>query len=282
MAKRLLFIWLLLVAFTPNSYGAEPRIVSLGGSVSEIVFALGKGNRIVGVDTSSTFPEAATKLPKVGYQRTLAAEGVLSLRPTLILATTDAGPPPAMAQLQSSGVKTVILPGETTVAAAEARIRGFAKVLDATRQGENLIATLKKDLLAAKTLLQGTRTKPKVLFLYARGGGTLLVAGRNNAADSMIALAGGANTIFGYEGYKPLTAEAVVTAAPEIILIPKAGLESIDGIDGLLKLPGIALTPAGKNRRIVALDDLYLLGFGPRLGKAVQDLERLFHPELRR
>jgi iron complex transport system substrate-binding protein len=245
--------------------------------VTEIVFALGLGERVVGTDTSSTYPAAAAQLPKAGYQRTLAAEGVLSLRPSLILATTEAGPPAAIAQLKGSGVPLILLPGEPTPEAAKARIRGIARTLGREKQGDALVQALRRDLDTARTALQRPQTRPKALFLYARGNNTLLVAGQGNAADTMIRLAGATNAISGYEGYKPLTAEAAVAAAPEVILVPKAGLASIGGSEGLWQLPGLALTPAGRSHRVVAMDDLYLLGFGPRLGRAVRELGERLH-----
>ena len=132
------------------------------------------------------------------------------------------------------------------------------------------------------SLLQSARAQPKVLFLYARGQGALQVSGRGTAAEAMVTLAGGVSAVTGYEGYTPLTPEAAIAAAPDVLLMPARGLDSVGGIDGLLKAPGVALTPAGQERRIVAMDDLYLLGFGPRLGQAVRDLAVFLHPELER
>jgi iron complex transport system substrate-binding protein len=119
-----------------------------------------------------------------------------------------------------------------------------------------------------------------VLFIYARGGGTLMVGGTGTPAAAMIRLAAGENAVSAFDGFKPLTAEAVTTAAPDVILVPSRGLATLGGVDGLVAQPGIALTPAGKARRVVAMDDLLLLGFGPRLGSAVRELAILLHPEL--
>jgi iron complex transport system substrate-binding protein len=253
------------------------RIVAVGGSVTEIVYALGLGERLVGCDTSGTYPAAAAKLPKVGYQRALSAEGVLSLQPTLVLATTDAGPPAALAQIRSAGVTTLVLPAAPTVAGAKEKIRRFARALGRAGRGEALVRALEADLAAARRVANGSRRRPRVLFLYARGAGTLLVAGRDSSADTMIRRAGGENAVSGYAGYKPLTAEAAVAAAPEVILVLDRGLESVGGAAGLLKLPGLALTPAGRSRQIVAMDDLYLIGFGPRMGRAARDLAVRLH-----
>lgn len=254
-----------------------PRIVSIGGPVTEIVYALGAEKDLVGVDTSSTHPQAATKLPQVGYQRMLSAEGVLALHPTLILASAEAGPPPVVEQLKQSGVKWETIPAETTPEGAKVKIVAVAHALGLDAKGKALVEKLNADMAKAQAALVLEKTKPRVLFIYARGGGTVNVAGQKTAADAMIVLAGGVNAVSGYDGYKPITAEAVVAAAPDVILIPTHGLESIGGIDGLLTQPGLATTPAGKTKRVVAMDDLLLLGFGPRLGEAVRQLAQLLH-----
>ncbi len=251
------------------------RIVCLGGTLTEIVFALGAGDAVIGVDSSSTFPVAATHLPQVGYQRHVAAEGILSLRPTLVLATSDAGPPTALQQLRDAGIHLVVLESPLSVDATKQTIRAVAQVIGRTAQAPALLAVIDSELQA----LPGHEgAKPRVLFVYARGAGTLLVAGHETAADEMIRLAGGSNAIQEIQGFKPLTAESVVSAVPDVILVPTQGIDSLGGRSGLLQIPGIALTPAAKQGRIVALDDLYLLGFGPRVGHAARDLARLLRP----
>ena len=258
---------------------AARRIVSIGGPVTEIVYALGAGSDVVGVDTSSTYPEAATRLPQVGYQRRLSAEGVLSLLPDVVLVTSDAGPPAALEQLKAV-VNIIEVPAVYSVDGAEEKIRLIAQVLGRETQGEQLVAALRRDLAAAQAALDKVRTQPKVLFLYARGLGTLYVSGTGTAADAMIRLAGGVNAVTGYEDFKPFTSEALVAAAPEVLLMLERGLDSLGGVDGLLKLPGVALTEAARQDRIVAMDDLYLSSFGPRLGAAIRDLAIQLHPEL--
>jgi iron complex transport system substrate-binding protein len=259
---------------------ADARIVSVGGTVTEIVFALGLGPRVVAVDTSSVFPVDATALPQVGYQRTLAAEGVASQRPTLLLLTHEAGPPPAVEQLRGLGIPLHVIPADASVEGAKEKIRLVAAALGEKAKGEELTRTLTAELASAEALTKSAKSKPKVLFIYARGGGTLMVGGTGTPASVMIQLAAGENAVSAFDGFKPLTAEAVTTAAPDVILVPSRGLETLGGIDGLVAQPGIALTPAGKARRVVAMDDLLLLGFGPRLGSAVRALAILLHPEL--
>ena len=253
------------------------RIVTLGGTITEIVFALGAGERVVGVDASSSFPETVNQLPKVAYHRRLSAEGVLSLRPTLVIATTEAGPPEAIQQLKSAGVTVLVLPHEPTVENAIANIQRIAAALDIQARGVALIQALKEELSQVQSSIPQTAAQAKILFLYARGQGTLMVAGQDTSADTMIGLAGGTNAVQGYSGYKPLTSEAAVAAAPDLILLMDSGLESIGGVQGLWQLPGLALTPAGQQGRVLSMDGLFLLGFGPRLGQAVLALNQALY-----
>lgn len=258
----------------------KKRVVSIGSAVTEIVYALGAEDSLVGVDTSSLYPEAATKLPQVGYERVLASEGILSLKPGVVIAMSEAGPPAVLAQVKEAGVTLVSVPAKYTVDAAKEKIRIVAEALGKVEEGRKLSAQLDESAAKALALLAKAKTKPKVMFIYARGGGSVNVSGTGTAADAMIGLAGGENAVTGYTGYKPITSEAVVAAAPDIILLTRRGLESTGGEKGLLEQPGIALTPAGKSGRIIALDDVKLLNFGPRLGEALLELIQKIHPEL--
>lgn len=261
----------------PADAGAM-RIVSVGGAVTEVLFALGAGSDVVGIDTSSVYPETAWKLPHVGYQRTLAAEGILSLRPTLVIATADAGPPAVIEQLRAANVRVEILPADPTIEVARSRILSIAKLVG--RDGTSLVNELDADLARAKAAAQGAKSKPKVLAVYARGANVLHVLGKGTPGEVMVELAGGENAGNAFDGAKPMTAESLVSAAPDVVLVPSRGLESLGGVDGLAKLPGMSDTPAGRAARFVAMDDLLLLGFGPRTGKALLELTSKIHPEL--
>ena len=267
--------------YAQSSDADEQRIVSLGGPVTEIVYALGAEDRLVGVDASSVYPAAAQEdLPNVGYFRRVPAEGVLSLGPTLVLASEETGPPATLDQLRSAGVEVKMIPDASSADGAREKIRAVAEALGLSDEGEALIAAMEADLAETRALRKDAMGTPRVLFIYARGAGTMQVAGAGSSAAAMLGLAGAENAITGFEGYKPMTAEAVAAAAPDVILMLDRGLESIGGVDGLLKQPGIGLTPAGENRRVAQMDDLLLLGFGPRLGEAVQTLTEKLHPGL--
>jgi iron complex transport system substrate-binding protein len=248
------------------------RIVTVGGTVTEVVFALGLGDQVVAVDTSSTYPPEATQLEKIGYQRQLAAEGVLALEPSVILISTEAGPPEAVEQLKSADVPVLVAELDHSVDGAKQFIRTLAQALSRTEQGEELIAQIDRDLEEAGQIAGQITNPPRVLFLYARGANTVNAAGTGTSAEEIITLAGGVNAITEFEDYKPLTAESAAAAAPDVILMFESGLESLNGVDGLLQVPGILQTPAGQSQRIIAMDGLYLTGFGPRLGAAARDL----------
>jgi iron complex transport system substrate-binding protein len=248
------------------------RIVSVGGAVTETIYALSAEDQIVGTDSSSFYPAEAAKLPQVGYQRTLSAEGVLSLKPDLLLAVPEVGPPPALSQIETAGVKIVKVNGENTIEGAKTKIREIAEAVGKTEKGAELIEKLDADMTKAKQCADGLLTKPKVLFIYSRGTGAPQVGGLKTPADEMIKLAGGENAVTDFENYKPLTPESLVAISPDVILLPTRGLKTIGGIDAVLKLPGIADTPAGRNRRIIDVDDVLLLSFSPRIGEGILEL----------
>lgn len=263
----------LVLMLSPFALGAQttPRVVSAGGTVTEIVYALGQGHLLVGVDSSSLYPEAATKLPQVGYVRALSAEGLLSLAPTLVLTTVDAGPPAVMTQIRSTGVRVETVPGGATWEAAEARLTFVAEQLGVADRGRALTQEFRRERVRAEALVRARTSAPRVLFIYSRGAGTLMVAGRGTEAHAIVTLAGGTNAVVGYEGYRPLTPEALASARPDVVLLTTRGLEALGGVEGLRAVPGFQAGAGAA--RVVALDDLLLLGFGPRLPEAVLTLE---------
>ena len=259
---------------------AEPRrLVSVGGALTETLYALGAQAALVGVDTTSLHPAAAQALPSVGYARSLSAEGVLSLRPTLVVATEDAGPPGVLRQLKAARVPLAVLHGDHRIEGVLARTQRLAELSGRVDQGRVLLAALQRDWQAAQQRVARLAvTTPRVLFVLSHSPGQARVAGRDTAADAMLRYAGAANALGeSFSGYKPLTPEGAIAAAPDVILATEQGLAAAGGIDGLLRLPGLAQTPAGRQRRMAAMDALWLLGFGPRLPQATAALADLLH-----
>ncbi len=256
----------------------SPRLVTLGGGATEVVFALGHGDDVVAADASSTYPPEVSGRASLGYYRRVQAEGIIAQRPTLVIASEGSGPPASLAQIEQLGVRVVEVPGVESFPEAKARITFLAELLGEEERGRALVAAIEGEVAEVEAGLAG-KPRPRVLFIYARGGGTMLVAGRGTAAEAFLSLAGAQLAAPEHEGFRPLTAEAVVGARPDVILLSEGGLQSMGGVEGVLLAPGIAATPAGAAKRIIAMDDLLLLGFGPRLGEAVKSLAAELHPE---
>ncbi|WP_432968629.1 heme/hemin ABC transporter substrate-binding protein [Dactylosporangium sp. CA-233914] len=250
--------------------------VNLYGSIAEIVFSLGLGDRVVGRDTSTTFPSAA-HLPLVtpsGHD--LSAEGVLKLNPTVVITDKSIGPAEVIAQLRRSGIPVVFVDDQQTLPGVSGHIRSVAAALGVPDAGEQLVRRVEADIAAARVTRTGG-TPLRVAFLYVRGAaGVYLMGGKGAGSDAMIEAIGAqdAGTAIGLTGFRPLTSEGLINAAPDVILVMTEGLSSVGGVEGLLRLPGVAQTPAGAARRVVDMADGVLLSFGPRVGEAVRALAR--------
>ena len=271
MKKPLIGLCMLLL---PGFAHAAERIVSIGGSLTEIVHAIGAKDLLVGSDTTSYYPPAAEKLPKVGYQRSLSAEGILSLDPDLLIMSDESGPPAVLKQLETAGVGFLINKAGRSLDDVKHNIETIAKALDYTDQGRALIESIDATHRELQQVIADNPEPKNVLFIMQISGGAPLVAGTNTAADSMIRLSGASNVVTAYEGYKPLTPESLIALKPDVIIMTDQGLAQAGGKESVLRSPGIAITPAGRNGHIVAMDSLKILGFGPRSAAAALELNR--------
>ncbi len=253
-------------------------IVSVGGDVTEIVYALGAGDRVVAVDITSRHPKQARDLPQVGYMRALSAEPILGLAPSLILAIADSGPPPVLDQLRAAGACVVLAPDEHSPDGVIRKVATVAEAIGRAAEGTALAEKLKTDFAALRATLDSVGERPRVLFLFSVGEGAPMVGGRHSSADAIIELAGGRNAIEDFEDFKPVSSEGVIAARPDVLLVTELTLEKLGGVDGLLARTDVAQTPAGKARRVVAMESLLLLGFGPRTPQAIRDLAVALHP----
>jgi iron complex transport system substrate-binding protein len=251
------------------------RIVPLWGNISEVVFGLGLGDNVVGRDVTATFPEASD-LPLVTRAHDVSAESVLSLHPTVVLASENSGPSEALNHIRNVGIPVVVFKEPASVDEVTPRIRDIAAALGVSEAGEQLVAHVDEKLDELRGRVPASVESPRVAFLYMRGqAGVYLIGGRGSGADSMIEAVGGvdAGAAMGLDrSFTPITSEALVEAAPDIILMTTSGLESVGGIDGLIAIPGIGQTPAGSNRRIVTVEDGLLYSFGPRTPYALEKL----------
>ena len=258
----------LMVVFSMNAVAAD-RIVSVGGDVTEIVYALGAGDRLVARDTTSTLP-AAQKLPDVGYMRQLNAEGILSLKPTMVLATELAEPSLVLRQIADVGVKVVPVSGKASLENVPHKIQQVASALNLEKQGAEVAQRYEQQLAA----IPHTPLKTKVLFILSHGGMTPMVAGQDTAADAIIKASGAQNAMQGFSRYRPLSQEGVVASAPDLILLTTDGFKTLGNVNKVWELPGMALTPAAKNKQILIVDDMALLGFSLKTPEALAALRQ--------
>ncbi len=251
------------------------RIIPLSGSLAEIVFSLGLGPKVVARDVSTTFQQAAA-LPVITQAHDVSAEGVLSLHPTVVLADRSTGPAEAVAQIRAAGVPLIVLDDAKQLGDIDGRIDTVAGALGVPGAGTELKQRTDQQLQQTRAALTPAARKPKVAFLYLRGSASVfLLGGAASGAGSLIEAVGGedAGTASGLTAdFTPLTSEALVKAAPDAILVMSKGLESVGGVDGLLKLPGVAQTPAGLDRRIVSVEDGKLLSYGPRTPEVLRTI----------
>ncbi|CAL9426382.1 hemin ABC transporter substrate-binding protein [Streptomyces sp. NPDC057387] len=253
--------------------GAE-RVVPLSGSLSEIVFTLGLGDRVVARDVTATFEQAA-RLPVVTRGHDVSAESVLSLKPDLVLAETTTGPREAVDQIRAAGVPVVFVEAAKGLDDVGPRIRAVAGALGVPAAGKELTRRSEQRIEAVRAEVPHGE-KPRVAFLYLRGSASVyLIGGEDSGAGSLIEAAGavdaGAASGLGKD-FTAITSEALVKAAPDAILVMSKGLESVGGVDGLVRIPGVAQTPAGMDRRVVSVEDGVLLNYGPRTDQVLESV----------
>lgn len=258
------------------------RIVPLSGDIAEIVWDLGLGGNIVAVDVSATYPEPLLALPKVGYERVLNAEGILAMEPTVVIGKTAAGPPEVLEQVKNAGVPVVIIASPETIEAPMDKIASVSTALGVPDAGQVLAAHVYEEISAAQELASQATTNPSALIMLIQEGGVQLVAGGGTVANAMLVAAGATDAAeaAGIMGYQPITPEALVAAAPEIIVTMAMGAEAVGGLDGVLALPGVGETPAGQNGRVYLYDDEMLVGMTPRTGQQLMLMIADFHPDL--
>ncbi|MEU3301013.1 ABC transporter substrate-binding protein [Streptomyces sp. NPDC006678] len=263
---------------TRVTVASTDRIVPLTGSLNEIVFTLGLGEQVVARDITATFEQAAG-LPVVTRAHDVSAESVLSLKPTVVLADTSTGPAEAVAQIRDAGIPLVVVEPAKNLADVGSRIGTVAAALGVTPAGDALKARTQQRIDAVRKEIPAPAKdggKPRVAFLYVRGSAAVyLLGGAESGASSLLEAAGAVDA--GKESgltkdFTPITSEALAKAAPDAILVMSKGLDSVGGVDGLVKIPGVAETPAGMDRRVVSIEDGVLLNYGPRTDQVLSSL----------
>ena len=273
------FIVAMWLAALTAMTGAKPAtaeegggVVAIGGSVTEIVYALGEQDQLIARDSTSTYPEAAAELPDVGYMRALSPEGVLSINPKKIVAIEGSGPPEALEVLQKSSVPVITIPNEYSRQGIVDKILAVGDALGVPNKARALAEDVEADVAEAERKANGHNAPPRVLFVLSLAGDRIFGAGAGTSASSIIEMAGGINAVSEVEGFKQLSDEAVITAAPDIILaMVRAGNHAVTD-ERIMANPALASTPAGQNGKLITMGGLYLLGFGPRTASAINDL----------
>ena len=252
------------------------RLISIGGALTEIVYLLKANTQLVGVDATSIYPTAATRLPNVGYARNLSAEGILALRPTQLIATEDAGPPIVLRQIGDAGIPVSMLPSGHQFIDVINRVRTIGRLVHKTDAAEVLASRLLLEWSSTQKRVANSKiNNTRVLFILSQNPSQLMVGGEKTSAAAMIAYAGARNAITRVSGFKPLTPESVIAANPDVIVLTDQGMKAVGGISGVLRFPGVKQTRAGKEQNIISLEAMYLLGFGPRMPLAVAELNLL-------
>jgi iron complex transport system substrate-binding protein len=256
------------------------RIVSVGGAVTEILYALGLEQRVIAVDSTSLYPPRALgERPNVGYMRQLSPEGVLGLAPSLVLAAEGSGPRETVAVLEAASVPFVQVPDHFTGEGIVEKIRLIAQATGVVARGECLVAAVEGDLAALAQRRARIEHPRKVLFILSFTNGRPMVAGRATAADGMITMAGAENAVTAYGGYKLLNDEAVLAARPDAVLAMERAAFRLDA-QTVFAHPAFATTPAAEQKAFISMEGLYLLGFGPRAARAARDLAATLYPAL--
>lgn len=258
---------------------APSRIVCVGSALTECVFALGDGARLVAVDSSSRFPPQAASLPQVGYMRALPTEGIASLSPDLLLLSDEAGPPGAVAVLHATGLPLRVVRDGAGPGAAEAKLRAVGEALGRAAEAEGIAATFAADWAALDAPLASSRRRPRAIFVLSVARGAPLASGEGTHADAVLRAAGAENVLRGFNGYRPLSAEAAAALAPDVVLMMDFSIAEAGGAASVLRAPALAVTPAAAAGRIVAVDPRFL-NFGPRAAHVRLALARDLHPGL--
>ncbi|MEJ8472829.1 heme/hemin ABC transporter substrate-binding protein [Roseibium algae] len=261
----------ILLVLSPMAATSAERIVAVGSSVVEIIYALGQGDHLVARDKTSSYPAEALALTDIGYIRALSAEGVLSVNPDLIFLLAGSGPPETIGLLEKAGVSIVNVPDNHTGAAILEKVRVVGEALSVPDRAAELAASIERSIASAKDEAGDRFKDVKIMFVLSAPDGRIMASGANTSADGIIKMTGAKNALSDFNGYKQLSEEAVIQAAPDVILMMDRENHGSKG-ETILDNPSIALTPAGQNRRLIKMPGEYLLGFGPRTAEVMHEL----------
>ncbi|MDH0732596.1 ABC transporter substrate-binding protein [Pseudomonas sichuanensis] len=272
-----------LLLSTPTLAGELPqRWVSAGGALSEWISALGGEQRLVGVDTTSQHPESLKALPSIGYQRQLSAEGILSLRPDVLVGTEEMGPPPVLAQIRKAGVRVELFSSKAELAAVDENLKHLGALLGSEQQAATLASDYHRQLQGLQDKIkqaQASQKAPGVLLLVGHAGAKPLIAGLGTSGDWLLRQAGARN-LADHQGYKNFSVEALAALDPDVVVFSDRALAGEAALQALIKEnPALAGSRAVRDKRLLSLDPTLLVGgLGPRLPATLRELAASFYP----
>ena len=273
LSRRSFALIALATSAVPSFADETKNVLSLGSDVTEIVYALGAGDRLVARDSTSMYPPEAIALPDVGYVRALSPEGVLSVDPTIILASEGAGPMETIDGLKAANIDFISLNTGFDPASVADKIKQIGTALDLPEKAETLADTTAEALAAQIEMANAVDdTRKRVMFVLSLRDGKALVSGTSTGADALIAMAGGVNALDSFEGYKMLSDEAASSAAPDVILMMNRGGSHGATAEELFSIPALAITPAAETMNLQKIDGAFIAGAGPRTPEVVAKL----------
>jgi iron complex transport system substrate-binding protein len=266
-----------------NNQQKDLRIVCLSKQLTEMVFALGKGHDLVAVDLSSTYPDSAKLLKTVGYHRALSPESIIAMNPGLVIHSNDIGPENVLPQITNAGLNIKAFGGANTIDSARLLLKQLGAFFGEAAKADSLCKKMDKDIAIAADSLKSIPAvdTPRVMIIhFGRAGNVYFVmSGRAGVGDEMIKLAGGRVVTYDAKGARQISGEAIATANPDVIIATDYGYDKMGSMDKFISdVPGVALTNAGKHKRIVRFEEHDLVYFGPRTGENIIKLMKLLHP----
>lgn len=259
------------------------RVVCVSKHLTEMMFALGKGHTIVACDLTSSYPDSAKLLPTVGYHRALNPEGIISMKPDLVIHSNDIGPATVIPQLEKVGLRIKAFGNANSFDSAKMVLLELGKFFGTEAKADSIIARMDADMSQVKLIRKMMKDTPTVMIIHygQANNNFFIMSGRNGAGDRMIRSAGGTPATYDGKGARQLSAEAIAAANPDIIIATDFGFDKMGGtIEKFKQVPGVALTNAAKNNRIYRFEEHDLVYFGPRTGPNVMKLMNLIHPEI--
>jgi iron complex transport system substrate-binding protein len=265
-----------------ESHASANRVVSVSKQINEFIYDIGAQDNLVARDLTSVYPPAIKALPSVGYHRALSAEGIISMKPTLFLTDGNVGPDAVLEQLRKVGIPILVIKPGATLDSAQLLMTQLGRQFHRERAADSVLAQWRRgmDSVWRDTARYANGPRPRVLVMhFGQIANNYLGVGAGGPADQMLHWAGGANAIDSTASMTRLTPELIAKLAPDVIIATDVGFDRVGSAEKFSALPGVSLTPAGKNHRVYRIDETELLYFGPRTPGTVKKLAAMLRPQ---